>query len=350
MIKERNYGIDLLRLVLMFMICILHVLGQGGILASSTAGTAKYSVFWLMEIFAYSAVDAFALISGYTATNKTRKYEKLVNIWFQVFFYSFIITIIFVIIGASGNIKAIDIIKNALPITFEKYWYMTAYFLLFLAIPILNEFLFKINEKDAKKAFIVFIILFTCMGLIKDAFKTMAGYSALWIIVLYCIGLLGKRINIFEKRKSITLIFIWLLCIVTTWVSYVYLDIERLVDYVSPTIVLSGFIMVILFKRLKLKGTVISKLAPLALGVYLLQLNQVIWDNIIKDAFVYIADKEIVLGVIWVLSYASLIFIAGLLVEFIRSKLAKVLRLDLLSKKIVELINFVLEKVTIILK
>lgn len=32
MISKRNYGIDILRLVMMFMICILHCLNQGGIL------------------------------------------------------------------------------------------------------------------------------------------------------------------------------------------------------------------------------------------------------------------------------------------------------------------------------
>ena len=31
----RNHGIDLLRLALMFMVCMLHTLGQGGILNAS---------------------------------------------------------------------------------------------------------------------------------------------------------------------------------------------------------------------------------------------------------------------------------------------------------------------------
>ena len=350
MTKERNYGIDLLRLVLMFMICILHVLGQGGILASSATGTAKYSVFWFMEIFAYCAVDAFALISGYTATDKPRKYEKLVNIWFQVFFYSFIITILFVIFGQAGNLQTKEIIKNALPITFEKYWYMTAYFLLFLAIPILNNYLFKLSEKAAKKAFIIFIVLFAGIGFMCDSFKTIGGYSALWLIALYCIGLLGKKINIFDKQKSIILILVWLLCIFGTWYSYVYLNMEKFVNYISPTILLSGLIMVVLFKRIKLKGNIISKLSPLALGIYLLQLNQVIWDNVLKDSFTYVLDKEILIGVLLVLFYASLIFIAGLLVELFRSKLAKMIKLEILSKKIVNLIDCILEKVIIILR
>lgn len=40
--NERNYGIDLLRLVLMYMVCILHTLGQGGILEACELGTAEY--------------------------------------------------------------------------------------------------------------------------------------------------------------------------------------------------------------------------------------------------------------------------------------------------------------------
>ena len=87
--KDRNYGIDLLRLVLMYMVCILHVLGHGGVLNAVTPGTAKYIVYWLLEIISYCAVDAFALISGYTSKLQPhQKYDKIVNMWFQVFFYS----------------------------------------------------------------------------------------------------------------------------------------------------------------------------------------------------------------------------------------------------------------------
>ena len=87
----RNYGIDLLRLVLMFMVCMLHTLGQGGVLYASVDGTIGYKAYWFLEILSYCAVDGFAIVSGYVASNRPRKYEKLVNMWFQAFFYSFII-------------------------------------------------------------------------------------------------------------------------------------------------------------------------------------------------------------------------------------------------------------------
>ena len=75
MSKSHNYGIDLLRLVLMFMVCVLHVLGQGGVLDASSSFLIKNKIFWAMEILSYCAVDSFAIISGYMATNKPKKYK-----------------------------------------------------------------------------------------------------------------------------------------------------------------------------------------------------------------------------------------------------------------------------------
>ena len=350
MIKERNCGIDLLRLILMYMICILHVLGQGGILANSPIGSIRYSIFWLMEIFSFCAVDAFAIISGYVASNKPCKYEKLINIWFKVFFYSFIITIFFVLVGKANNIGKIDIIKNFFPITFERYWYMTSYFLLFLTMPILNKYLFKINKKTAKKIFIIIIIIFTIMGLFEDPFKTMKGYSAIWLIVLYCVGVLANKIDIFGKKKSITLIIIWLFLVFVTWYSYVHFETKLFLKYTSPTVLFCGLILVILFKRLKIKSNTIIKIASLSLGIYLFQLNQVIWENYIGSRFAFIVNKKIYIAIPYILLIALVIWFTGLVVEFIRSKLEKIIKLDLLSKKIINIIDNILVKLSNCLK
>ncbi len=84
--ENRNCGIDLLRLVLMFMVCVLHALGQGGVLSAFPVGSAGYRFFYLPETICYCAVDAFALISGYTAREgKKQKYARITEMWFQVF-------------------------------------------------------------------------------------------------------------------------------------------------------------------------------------------------------------------------------------------------------------------------
>lgn len=347
--NKRNYGIDLLRLVLMYMVCVLHTLGQGGILNASEGGSIGYKTFWLIEIMAYCAVDGFALISGYMATGKPRRFEKLADMWFQVFFYSFIVTGFLTLMGVNEYFGKAEMIECALPVTFGKFWYFTAFFALFFAIPILDKFVFSINECIAKKALLIAIFLYSILGIVMDPFMSRAGYSALWLMVLYVVGALARKIRLFETRKTVSLIITWMVCILITWIVQVWGN-GILTNYISPTILLSGLIMVILFSRIHLKGTVISKLSPLAFGIYLFQLNQVIWKNVIGGAFTFVAEKNIVVGVIYVLCLAAIIFMSGLLVEFMRNAVAKLIRIPHLCNAIVKLAHTCLEKTAVLLK
>lgn len=347
---ERNYGVDLLRLVLMYMVCMLHTLGQGGILTACQEGTGAYNVFWFMETMSFCAVDAFAIITGYMAVDKPQKYEKLTNMWFQAFFYSFVLTLLFTIAGVNQTWERTDMLACALPVSHGKFWYFTSYFVLFFAIPILKKYLFTVDEHTAKIALIILFVLFSCIETLLRPFYTYSGYSPIWLIVLYCLGALAKRAKVFEQKKTLTLVLIWAVCIFASWGLYALLGSMMLIDYVSPTIVLSGFIMVVLFSRLKLKGTMISKLSPLALGIYFFQQNQVIWNDFLLNAFSFAAQEKLIVGALYAFAFAALIFVSGMIVEFIRSKLAKALKIPALSRAIVNAAGAVLNKAAALLK
>lgn len=55
--QEREYGIDALRIVAMWMIVILHVLLQGGILERLEESSWRYMTAWSLEAAAYGAVN-----------------------------------------------------------------------------------------------------------------------------------------------------------------------------------------------------------------------------------------------------------------------------------------------------
>ncbi len=46
--KERNYGIDLLRIISMFYILLLHCLGQGGLLEGTSVNSVQYNLVWFI--------------------------------------------------------------------------------------------------------------------------------------------------------------------------------------------------------------------------------------------------------------------------------------------------------------
>lgn len=346
--ENRNYGIDFLRLVLMYMVCVLHTLGQGGIIYSSINGSIGFGVFYLLEIISYCAVDSFAIISGYTSKNKPQKYEKIVSMWFQVLFFSFFLSIILMSLGINNGITFRNIIKYAFPVSFNIYWYFSAYIVLFFAMPFLNKFLFSINEKTAKKMLLGIFILFSCINLINDSFALHGGYSAIWLILLYCIGVIIKRTGVFEKKNNITLLLLWAVCILLTWIPLLFLNKSRLMSYISPTVLLSGIIMVVLFSRLKPNSKIISKLSPLAFGIYLFQSNPIIWSYM-KDAFAFIIKTNAAIGVIYVLGISFLIFVAGLIMEFVRTYISNKIKITIFIRYIVSTLKRLFKKIIIYL-
>lgn len=343
MADERNYGIDLLRLVLMSMVCILHILGQGGVLAANQKGSVGYSAFWFLETCSYCAVDGFAIISGYISARRTPKWNKLVNMWFQAFFYSFILTILLIPANLGSNIEISALFSSAIPVTSNYFWYFTAYFALFFAMPMLDLFIDHIDIHTARKA-IVIILLFSIIGLPFDAFKTQSGYSAIWLMILYCLGALAKKTDLFSAMKSSALIIIYFALSVISWAGMIVLNTSQLINYISPTILMNALVLVILFSRLKIKSTLIKKLSPLAFGIYLFQLNAVIWNDVLKDSMVFIAAEPLAAGVCYVILFSFLLFSTGLITEFLRSKIANALRIPVLSQKIADLFSKMLSK------
>lgn len=348
--SKRNYGIDLLRLVLMFMVCLLHILGQGGVLTASPRGTAGYGVFWFLEVCAYCAVDGFAIISGYVSSNRAPKWDKLVNMWFQVIFYSFVLTAILGLLNIGANVGKTALIKSLLPVTCNYFWYFTAYFALFFAMPMLNMFIEYLDIKTARKAMLISIVMFSVIGFPADAFKLQKGYSTIWLVILYFMGGLAKKTDLFSGKKTVALIIAFLALSVISWGERMIFDSDRLIRYNSPTILLNGLILVVLFSRIKIKGTLVKKLSPLAFGIYLFQLNSVIWNDVLKGSTAFIAEKPVWVGICYAIAFALALFITGLIVEALRNQIAKALRIQIISLKIADMFNGILSKVILLLR
>ncbi|MBR4172934.1 MAG: hypothetical protein IKR46_01020 [Clostridia bacterium] len=253
-------------------------------------------------------------------------------------------------IGFNKNWGLYDIVKCAMPVTYNKFWYFTAYFGLFFAIPVLNKFIFSIDENTSKKTLIILVILFSVMGVLDDPFRSHAGGSAIWLIALYMIGALARKIKLFENRKTPALILVWAACILSTWATVVFMHTIKFRNYLSPMLLLAAMITVILFSRINIKSKIVTFLTPLCFGVYLLQLNQVIWLEILKDAFVFIADKSLFTGILYTFLAALTIFVLGILVEFTRSKIAKLIKIPALSEKVVTLADKLITKCFVFLK
>ena len=99
--NNRNYGVDIARLTSMFMVVLLHNLGQGGLLDWTFASPRSF-VYVTIENFAIVAVNVFALISGYLSSGRPITPRRALSLWGCAFFWSGLLAFV----GLAGGGRA----------------------------------------------------------------------------------------------------------------------------------------------------------------------------------------------------------------------------------------------------
>lgn len=346
---ERNYGIDLLRIVSMLLVCIIHVLKRGGVIDNTLVGTLNYNVASVMEISAYCAVNCYALISGYVGVKSKFKFSNIANLWLQVIFYSALITIGFAIF--EGNAQFSTILFAFLPVFSQQYWYFTAYFGLFFFMPLFNLALNNLNKNILKICLVVLLFLFCFYSLdFGDNFVLNGGYSLLWIAMLYLIGGYIFKYNPLSKIKNYQLILIVLACILFTWIPRFIIESfydrggifqklygfkDDFISYTSPTITIIAISLLELFSRMKLNKikSVVTFFASTSFGVYLIHVQNNIW-KLLYNRFAQFATYNPILMILSVLGVAIGIYIICSLIDYLRLLLFRLLKINMLTQKL----------------
>lgn len=333
-LKERNYGIDLLRVLCMFLIVILHVLGKGGILDNATPLSSHYWLAWLLEMVALCSVNCYAIISGYVMYKSDWKISKLFELWLRIIFYTLLITILMSLIYS--NIGSVKIFINALfPISRVQYWYLTAYFGLFMLIPIFNIAIEKLEKNKLKYSllFMGLLMIILPFFLRTDAYNLNWGYSTLWLCLLYLLGGYFAKYDILSKiNKKISLI-LFSSAIMVTFLAKVILEYfsnnffgqirfgNIFISFTSPTIILAAiflFSYFIKFKPIEKFKKVISFLAPLSLSVYIIHVNPLIYNNIINGLSLPFLKSNSLIMIFQVILTTLIIFAICIAIDYLR--------------------------------
>ena len=330
--KQRNSGIDLLRMVSMAMVCMLHVLGQGGILAATAPGSTQKQLAWLLEVGAYGAVNCYGLISGYVGVDANYKYGNILKLWLQTFFYSMGITLVFWLCQPE-LIDTQKLLSGALPVLKKQYWYFTSYFCLFFFIPYLNKLLHILDRQQMVALVSTIVVLFCCFPLVfgTDLFHTASGYSALWLMLLYLLGGCLKRLEPVRLTKWHCFLIYALGVLLTWWFR------GNWVRYTAPTVLLGSMALVVLFAQIsihKLGQKVIALFSPLAFGVYLIHVHPVVWENLMKERFAFLAAYPIWKMFGGVVLAVSAIYLICMAMDALRLFLFRLLHINSLCKQL----------------
>ena len=139
-IPQRNYGIDLLKILSMINIINLHINNHTNQLNLGIRNP-KYKPVYRLEVFSFFPVNVFGLVSGIIGYKKY-KFINIIYIWFEYFFYSVFLTM-FLYYKSMTNFR--NLILSFFPLGILRHWYVNSYIFMYLFLPFITDSLNKIS-------------------------------------------------------------------------------------------------------------------------------------------------------------------------------------------------------------
>jgi len=334
--SKRVPGVDLAKIIAIFLVVMIHVVGM---LPTSTLALA-----WVKSIFtsiSMSCIDLFALATGYLCVTAKCRYSRLASLWITTVFWG-IVMLLVCQFGFGIEVHFRYYIKALFPILFDQYWFFTAYFLLFLCMPLINKGVLALEKKEIRRllvAFGIFICIYSCLGVGHDRFLVKGGYSFLWLAIVY---VFGAYIRLYWQKHiharwyiggAIALVFI---CNVRQMISIfvgfrIPGDRFGIVSYVSPFTFSLACIIFLWCLSLEIKSdricSILKKTSALTFGIYLIHVHPVVW-GIWCTHFKSIQINSVSTFVVFVVGTSIAVYSILCVIEYIRYRLFQKLGIE----------------------
>lgn len=341
--KARQANMELLRIIAMCMVVVLHYLIKGEAAVSLVENfTALNIVLWLVKAFCIVTINVYVLLSGYFLLEAKWKVSRLFEIWFQVLFYSVGVPAFCRVFGI-GEVRhwgVYDWLNVLFPVQMEHYWFITAYVVMYLLIPVLSIGVKGITRKQHQFVIAGLLMVFSIPKSILPIYipTDRYGYDFGWFICLFVIAAYLRLYGIpflNSKKKAFTIylvsaIGIWGISVVCAVLARNGLPFVYMMDmaycYNHLLVLAASVALFSAFTYVKVPqgkfSEVVCRIAPYTLGVYLLHENLAVrtkWQFFagiehVRDGFEIF--PHMVVTVIAV-------FVAGVLVDFVRDCIFK---------------------------
>lgn len=305
---QRDSKFEILRIICMILIIMHHFSYHSGYILDSSVSVLNKVTVDVFLIGGKIGVNIFLIISSYFLINKEFKPSRLIKLALEIFFYSSIIYLLFLITGQI-EFSFESLIHNFFPILTLRYWFITPYFIVYLLSPLINKLIKKLNQKQ-HLIFVLIVVLVQagitfCLNLNSTPFGTVAiqsdvsilttvfNYfariisSACWFFTLYLIaGFIKKYPTKISQSFFINLLsfIISLSLIILVQIFFNY----PLYEMSTITCLIASVSLFNIFNSIKkpINSRFINIISQTTLGIYLIHDNKLmrpfIWKNILN--------------------------------------------------------------------
>ena len=175
--NQRNSNIELLRLLCVLLIVSMHVFG----LYSSHLGLSGLLALSFNNTIGNLGVSVFMLISGYFGIRF--RLSKLLGLWNVAWFWSVVLAFVVADFSSSALVHAF------FPILTDKYWFLTAYMVIFCLSPFIESLVHAITRRQFLWLIGVLALFFVVAPtLLKFEITSDSGKGVVNMMTVYLIG------------------------------------------------------------------------------------------------------------------------------------------------------------------
>lgn len=350
---KRQCNIELLRIFSMFMIVFSHYIDHGirnlhahynRFHPEIAADLFNYLSLHFCYIFTKTGVDCFVLISGYFLIEKKQIRGSIFRLWFQVIFYSLVIGVVLFYLNQFKDFSTTYVWESLSPFPEGKYWFVSQYMALMLLAPFLAQLAAHLNQRQMLYLLGILLILLFYWPFGE---KFTNGMDLSWFVYLFLTGgylrkygapeWIRKHAGMLIGACALTFLFIQVLPKILRYLSVKVVFTIPLVQNNDFTFFLS-VLLFIYFANKPREGKLahlISRMAPYTFGVYLFHdfplIRNLLWSEWLKT---YNFAPYVIAGLL----FSLLVFLSGIVIDYIRARIFKVCRINLLARKIGDLI------------
>lgn len=326
-IHLRDSGIELLRIISMFLVLVVHS-------NFFSLGIPHYEVWkfdGVMQTFIQSiaivCVNVFVMISGWFGIRAQKK--SFISFLFQIIFFFFGIYTILLISGMQPfSLRALANCLLLLP----ENWFIKAYLLLYIMSPVLNAYCESTDIKVQRYVLLLFFGFQTIFGWVVPGVDTFSGgYSTISFMGLYLLMQYVRKSHCkWFKLSPITNMVIFTISSLITTLLYIvgswyHIDqVSILYCYNSPLVIFASLCFFLIFTQLKFRNSIINWIASSTFAVYLLHTFPLVLQNYFKPTIrsIFISWKGMEASLITFLFLVT-IFVVAVLVDQIRKTVWK---------------------------
>ena len=217
---------------------------------------------------------------------------------------------------------------------------------MYFFIPFMNKMILSLSKNEYTILCLTIIAIFSLLPVVGlkmfDTFNTGGGYTTIWLICCYFIGAYFKKFPItLSKVKCILLYTGSIFCAwFAKFLSHVLLklifskdtELDLFIDYTSVFIIISGIALLLLFSQINIKSSYVQKnisfISNLAFSVYIIHVQPLIFNYILKYKFADLAFDNPFFLLLKVFLGAFLIFLLCVCIDIFRYFIFKILKIN----------------------